>query len=169
MVGSPFIILALVSIISVDAQNEMIGAYVKSPMLKTFENQRTFTYSELLALSLQQSDNNACDILFERCGSPRTHDGAPCLYRTDFRPLASTVTVPVLFFVGNKDRAIGPDSYKDIHFPNAIIRIGNCGHFPFLESPKEWAAALDDYSKICSSGIIGRLQYVYALKNHQER
>jgi beta-lactamase class A len=42
-----------------------------SPMLNTFEDQRTFTYSELLALSLQQSDNNACDILFERCGSPR--------------------------------------------------------------------------------------------------
>ena len=54
-----------------------------SPMLKTFDNQRTFsdlkgtecgvafTYAELLALSLQQSDNNACVILFERCGSPR--------------------------------------------------------------------------------------------------
>ena len=41
-----------------------------SPMLKTFEDQRKFTYSELLALSLQQSDNNACDILFERCGGP---------------------------------------------------------------------------------------------------
>jgi beta-lactamase class A len=40
-------------------------------MLKTIENQRTFIYSELLALSLQQSDNNACDILFERCGGPR--------------------------------------------------------------------------------------------------
>ena len=120
------IILALVSIISVDAQNEVIGGYVKksgtdnginatsrfpmysvmkfpqalyiadflirnnielntevivkkdklmqdtwSPMLKTFEGERTFTYSELLALSLQQSDNNACDILFERCGGPR--------------------------------------------------------------------------------------------------
>ena len=120
------IILALASFISVDAQNEVIGGYVKkdgmasginatcrfpmysvmkfpqalyvadyltknniglntevtvrkdelmqktwSPMLTTFENQRTFTYSELLALSLQQSDNNACDILFERCGSPR--------------------------------------------------------------------------------------------------
>jgi beta-lactamase class A len=119
------IILALVSIISVDAQNEVIGGYVKkggtdnginatsrfpmysvmkfpqalyvadfliknnielntevmvrkdklmqdtwSPMLKTFEGQKTFTYSELLDLSLQQSDNNACDILFERCGSP---------------------------------------------------------------------------------------------------
>ena len=119
------IILALASFVSVDAQNEVIGGYVKkdgtesginatnrfpmysvmkfpqalyvadfltrndidlntevivrkdnlmqdtwSPMLSTFEDQRTFTYSELLALSLQQSDNNACDILFERCGSP---------------------------------------------------------------------------------------------------
>ena len=45
-----------------------------SPMLKTFEGERTFTYSELLALSLQQSDNNACDILFERCGSPKAVD-----------------------------------------------------------------------------------------------
>ena len=123
------IILALASFISVDAQNEVIGGYVKkdgmasginatcrfpmysvmkfpqalyvadyltknniglntevtvrkdelmqktwSPMLTTFENQRTFTYSELLALSLQQSDNNACDILFERCGGPRAVD-----------------------------------------------------------------------------------------------
>ena len=42
-----------------------------SPMLKTFEEQRTFTFSELLTLSLQQSDNNACDILFKRCGNPR--------------------------------------------------------------------------------------------------
>ena len=119
------IILALASFISVDAQNEVIGGYVKkdgtksginatnrfpmysvmkfpqalyvvdyltknnidlntkvtirkdelmqdtwSPMLNTFEGQKTFTFSELLALSLQQSDNNACDILFERCGSP---------------------------------------------------------------------------------------------------
>ena len=41
-----------------------------SPMLKTFEDKKSITYSELLALSLQQSDNNACDILFERCGGP---------------------------------------------------------------------------------------------------
>ena len=36
-----------------------------SPMVKTFEGEKAFTFSELLALSLQQSDNNACDILFE--------------------------------------------------------------------------------------------------------
>ena len=119
------IFLALASFISVDAQNEVVGGYVKkdgtesginatnrfpmysvmkfpqalyvadfliknniklntevivrkenlmldtwSPMLKTFEGERPFTYAELLSLSLQQSDNNACDILFERCGSP---------------------------------------------------------------------------------------------------
>ena len=34
-----------------------------SPMLKTFEGERSFTYSELLSLSLQQSDNNACDMI----------------------------------------------------------------------------------------------------------
>ena len=42
-----------------------------SPMLNTFEDQRTFTYAELLALSLQQSDNNACDILFEQFGGAK--------------------------------------------------------------------------------------------------
>ena len=42
-----------------------------SPMLNTFENKTSFTFSELLALSLQQSDNNACDILFEHCGGPK--------------------------------------------------------------------------------------------------
>ena len=41
-----------------------------SPMLKLFENERMFSYAELLALSLQQSDNNACDILFRQCGAP---------------------------------------------------------------------------------------------------
>ena len=43
-----------------------------SPMLELFyEEERTFTYSELLALSLQQSDNNACDLLFRLFGRPR--------------------------------------------------------------------------------------------------
>ena len=120
------IVLAIVSTISVDAQNEVIGGCVKkdgmasginttkrfpmysvmkfpqalyvadfmtrnnielntevivckddlmqdtwSPMLNMFENKQSFTYSELLALSLQQSDNNACDILFEHCGGPK--------------------------------------------------------------------------------------------------
>ena len=41
-----------------------------SPMLKMVDDEARFSFGELLSLSLQQSDNNACDILFERCGSP---------------------------------------------------------------------------------------------------
>lgn len=43
-----------------------------SPMLKMFDGDtRAFTYTELLQLSLTQSDNNACDLLFERLGNPK--------------------------------------------------------------------------------------------------
>ncbi|MBQ9585505.1 MAG: class A beta-lactamase [Muribaculaceae bacterium] len=42
-----------------------------SPMLKMIDVEREFSYGELLALSLQQSDNNACDLLFKLCGGPR--------------------------------------------------------------------------------------------------
>ena len=42
-----------------------------SPMLKMFDRERWFSYAELLRLSLQHSDNNACDLLFSEVGSPR--------------------------------------------------------------------------------------------------
>lgn len=42
-----------------------------SPMLNAFEGERYFSYAELLRLSLEQSDNNACDILFKYIGNPR--------------------------------------------------------------------------------------------------
>lgn len=41
-----------------------------SPMLKIFDRERDFSYAELLKLSLAQSDNNACDILFKQFGGP---------------------------------------------------------------------------------------------------
>lgn len=42
-----------------------------SPMLKEFEGVKAFSYAELLELSLGQSDNNACDLLFKYCGKPQ--------------------------------------------------------------------------------------------------
>ena len=42
-----------------------------SPMLKRFEGKQAFSYAELLELSLVQSDNNACELLFKHCGKPR--------------------------------------------------------------------------------------------------
>lgn len=42
-----------------------------SPMLNDFKWHRKFSYAELLRLSLQESDNNACDLLFDVFGSPK--------------------------------------------------------------------------------------------------
>ena len=42
-----------------------------SPMLKEFEGEKAFSYAELLELSLGQSDNNACELLFKYCGKPK--------------------------------------------------------------------------------------------------
>ena len=42
-----------------------------SPMLKRFEGKMVFSYAELLELSLGQSDNNACELLFKHCGKPK--------------------------------------------------------------------------------------------------
>ena len=52
-----------------------------SPMLKLFEGKKAFSYAELLDLSLGQSDNNACDLLFKFCGTPngRSSESHPSL------------------------------------------------------------------------------------------
>ena len=42
-----------------------------SPMLKQFEGKMAFSYAQLLELSLAQSDNNACELLFKHCGKPK--------------------------------------------------------------------------------------------------
>ena len=42
-----------------------------SPMMKQFEGKKAFSNAELLELSLGQSDNNACELLFKYCGKPK--------------------------------------------------------------------------------------------------
>ena len=42
-----------------------------SPMLKQFDSRKSFSYAELLELSLGLSDNNACELLFKFCGKPK--------------------------------------------------------------------------------------------------
>lgn len=55
--------------IVVDKANLMQDTW--SPMLKQFEGEKAFSYAELLKLSLGQSDNNACELLFKFCGKPK--------------------------------------------------------------------------------------------------
>ncbi len=61
--------LALDDTIVVDKADLMQDTW--SPMLKRFEGKMAFSYAELLELSLAQSDNNACELLFKHCGKPK--------------------------------------------------------------------------------------------------
>ena len=61
--------LALDDTIVVDKADLMQDTW--SPMLKQFEGEKAFSYAELLELSLAQSDNNACELLFRLCGKPK--------------------------------------------------------------------------------------------------
>lgn len=55
---------------SVLVHKDNLDAETWSPMLSKFEGARYFTFAELIEWSLQQSDNNACDLLFASCGQP---------------------------------------------------------------------------------------------------
>ena len=61
--------LALDDTIVVDKADLMQDTW--SPMLKRFEGKRAISYAELQELSLGQSDNNACELLFKHCGKPK--------------------------------------------------------------------------------------------------
>ncbi|SEW29489.1 CDP-alcohol phosphatidyltransferase [Prevotella sp. khp7] len=61
--------LALDDTIVVDKADLMQDTW--SPMLKRFEGKGAISYAELLELSLGQSDNNACELLFKYCGKPK--------------------------------------------------------------------------------------------------
>ena len=50
---------------------DSLDAQTWSPMLATFEGSQFMSFATLLRWSLQQSDNNACDLLFASCGMPR--------------------------------------------------------------------------------------------------
>ncbi|MCU0395126.1 MAG: alpha/beta hydrolase [Chitinophagaceae bacterium] len=60
-------------------------------------------------------------------------------YWNDFTPRTRQIRCPVLVMTGLKDYAIGPDHYKDFHFPNQTVVLYAGGHAPFQEEP-QWFA-----------------------------
>ena len=74
-------------------------------------------------------------------------------YGEDFRPLTSAIKVPVLYLYGRQDYAVGPEHYKTLHFPNAIIQGADCGHMVFLEEPAVFAEALDKFCQLLLTPI----------------
>ena len=74
-------------------------------------------------------------------------------YGEDFRPLTSAIKVPVLYLYGRQDYAVGPEHYKTLHFPNAIIQGADCGHIVFLEEPAVFTEALDKFCQLLLTPI----------------
>ena len=63
-------------------------------------------------------------------------------YYRDYRPATAEIQVPVLFFYGNTDWSVGPKHYRNVHFPNMILRRSNVGHMPFLENSEDMQNAV---------------------------
>lgn len=63
-------------------------------------------------------------------------------YWEDFRPYSQQIAIPVLFFYGNKDYAVGPNHYQGVHFQKMILWENNGGHDPFNESQDELDKAI---------------------------
>ena len=66
-------------------------------------------------------------------------------YWTDYTKSTSVIKIPVLFFYGKTDWMIGPDHYKDAHFPNIILWSSNVGHMPFMENKPDLKKAINSY------------------------
>ena len=55
-------------------------------------------------------------------------------YLFDYRPISSTLDMPVLFYYGTQDWMVGPEHYQSVHFPNMMLWPADTAHMPFLEN-----------------------------------
>ncbi|MBC6989254.1 alpha/beta fold hydrolase [Hymenobacter sp. BT491] len=75
-------------------------------------------------------------------------------YRKDFTTLTSQIKVPVLVVTGKYDYCIGPEHYKQFHFPNQQVAQLQTGHVPFVEEPAAFRKAVLSYVKKLSNRSI---------------
>lgn len=63
-------------------------------------------------------------------------------YFYNYKPLASKMTMPVLFYYGSEDWMIGPRHHEDLEFPKLMKWESQVGHMPFLESKEDLEKAI---------------------------
>ena len=68
-------------------------------------------------------------------------------YWNNYKPLATDMKMPVLFFTGDSDWVAGPENYKGVNFPNIILYKSNVGHIPFMENKGDLEKAIIQYIK----------------------
>ncbi len=68
-------------------------------------------------------------------------------YFRDYRPFSAEINIPVLFFYGRNDWAVGPKHYRKVHFPNMLLWKSDVGHMPFLENREDMQKAVLAFGK----------------------
>ena len=68
-------------------------------------------------------------------------------YWNNYKPLATDMKMPVLFFTGDSDWMAGPENYKGVDFPNMMLYKSNVGHIPFMEDKDDLEKAILLYIK----------------------
>lgn len=68
-------------------------------------------------------------------------------YWKNFKPLTSTMQMPVLYFYGKNDFMVGPQHYTSINFPNMLLWENNGGHIPFIEDKADLEKAVLAYAQ----------------------
>ena len=68
-------------------------------------------------------------------------------YFEDFSDRTAQVSVPVLFFYGTTDWMVGPDHYKQAHFPNMLLWESQVGHVAIMENKPDLDRALSAYQE----------------------
>jgi len=66
-------------------------------------------------------------------------------YFKDYLPLSKEVKVPVLIFYGERDHSVGHDHYKQMLFPNNILKNYPGIHVPFIDGKAFLESAFDAY------------------------
>jgi len=66
-------------------------------------------------------------------------------YLADLTAATPGLKMPVLFFYGKTDWAVGRSQYKYVHFPNQLLWGSDVGHVPFLENPADLEKAIDQF------------------------
>ncbi|WP_324721287.1 alpha/beta fold hydrolase [Salinimicrobium sp. HB62] len=68
-------------------------------------------------------------------------------YWENFKPFASDMKMPVLYFYGTTDFMVGPDHYQGLQFPNLMLWENKGGHVPFIEDKEDLKKAILAYTK----------------------
>lgn len=97
----------------------------------------------------EEANSERMDSVMMELPHPNPEFGSRALgmaaYYEDYKRAAPTLQMPVLYFYGTHDWAVGPSHYKNVHFPHMMLRSWEGGHVPFMEGRKQLEAVIDEW------------------------